>query len=93
MTASSDTRSRDKALMAAIVALGMMAEGSQKQDGRSHGWPQLPEEQSRLSGHCRCAGVTSTARRQGLERTTAGQEMSQRKATLETTAILVLLHK
>lgn len=76
MTASSDTRSRDKALMAAITALGMTAEGSQKQDGHSHGWPQLPKEQNGLNGHCRCAGVTSTARRQGLERTTAGQETS-----------------
>lgn len=72
--------------MGAIAALGMTAEGRQE--------PMVTAMVGSSSPRSRQAEVlteTSTARRQGLERTTAGQETSQRKATLETAALLSVL--
>lgn len=89
MRASSDTRSRDKALMGAIAAWGMTAEGSQE---RSQPWvAPAPQEQHRLRSSLQMCRSDLHSQETGAGE--AGEEMSQRKATVETTTLLVFFQK
>lgn len=89
------------AATAAGPTLGMTAEASQKPDGHRL-WLAPVSQGAELrwsSQSCRCDLRTAVGHiaawpgDRGLERTTAGQEMSQRNAALESPAFLMLLHK